>query len=88
MCVRGSGGTGRDCEAELGKGAIIQPRQGQHACHPSYGLAGAGEPGVAQVLEMLRAEIERTMILIGAASVRDLSPERVRLSRVRGHDAG
>ena len=52
-----------------------------------YGLAAAGEPGVAQVLEMLRAEIERTMILIGAASIRDLSPDRVRVSRVRGHDA-
>ena len=53
-----------------------------------YGLAAAGEPGVAQVLGMLRAEIERTMILIGAASVRDLSPERVRVGRAPGRDAG
>ena len=51
-----------------------------------YGLAAAGEPGVQQVLQMLRAEIERTMILLGTASVRELSPERVRMSAGFDHD--
>jgi isopentenyl diphosphate isomerase/L-lactate dehydrogenase-like FMN-dependent dehydrogenase len=43
-----------------------------------YGVAAAGETGARDVLEMLRAEIERTMILMGVASVRDLDPARVR----------
>jgi isopentenyl diphosphate isomerase/L-lactate dehydrogenase-like FMN-dependent dehydrogenase len=37
-----------------------------------YGLAVAGEAGVARVLEILRLELERTMALAGCASVRDL----------------
>jgi (S)-mandelate dehydrogenase len=48
-----------------------------------YGLAAAGEEGVRQVLQTLRADIERTMILIGAASVRELTAERVLSSAAR-----
>jgi (S)-mandelate dehydrogenase len=48
-----------------------------------YGLAAGGEEGVRQVLQMLRAEIERTMILIGARSVRELTSERVMRSSLR-----
>jgi 4-hydroxymandelate oxidase len=39
-----------------------------------WGLAIAGEAGVAQVLEMLRSELERALTLCGCSSVRDLSP--------------
>ena len=51
-----------------------------------YGLAAAGEEGVRHVLQMLRAEIERTMILIGARSVRELTAERVMRSSLGDHE--
>ncbi len=37
-----------------------------------YGLAAGGEAGVTTVLKVLRAELERTMRLLGCPSVRDL----------------
>jgi L-lactate dehydrogenase (cytochrome) len=37
-----------------------------------YGLAVGGEPGVAHVLQMLHADMRRTMALVGARSVADL----------------
>ncbi len=40
-----------------------------------YALAAAGERGVDHVLELLRSGTERTMALVGAASVADLGPE-------------
>ena len=40
-----------------------------------YGLGAAGEAGVAHVLAMLDADIHRTMALIGARTVADLSPD-------------
>jgi L-lactate dehydrogenase (cytochrome)/(S)-mandelate dehydrogenase len=40
-----------------------------------YGLAAGGEAGVRSVLELLRAEIERDMILMGCPSVAALGPE-------------
>src|SRR5918996_1186657 len=39
----------------------------------AYGLAAAGEPGVARSIEILRTGIVRTMKLLGVASVRDLN---------------
>lgn len=45
-----------------------------------WGLAVAGEQGVARVLEMLRSELERALVLLGCASPRDLSPDLLRLS--------
>ncbi len=42
-----------------------------------YGLAAGGEKGVAQVLEMLDAGVRRTMTLVGAATVGDLTREHV-----------
>jgi L-lactate dehydrogenase (cytochrome) len=44
-----------------------------------YGLMAGGERGVERALEILRAEIVRTMALLGARSVDDLTPDRVRL---------
>jgi 4-hydroxymandelate oxidase len=40
-----------------------------------WGLATRGEPGVAQVLEMLRSEIDRTLALCGCRSLRDVNRE-------------
>jgi len=37
-----------------------------------YGLGAAGEAGVDRALALLRAEIERTLALVGCASVREL----------------
>lgn len=44
-----------------------------------YGLAAAGEPGVSRVLSILREDIDRTMRLIGAASIGELHPGFVTL---------
>jgi isopentenyl diphosphate isomerase/L-lactate dehydrogenase-like FMN-dependent dehydrogenase len=37
-----------------------------------FGLAAGGEAGVTRVLEILRAEIEQTMALVGCATVEDV----------------
>jgi (S)-mandelate dehydrogenase len=42
-----------------------------------YGLAADGARGADEVLQMLAADIARTMTLMGAASVRHLTPDRV-----------
>jgi L-lactate dehydrogenase (cytochrome) len=39
----------------------------------AYGLAAAGEPGVSRAIEMLRADLERTLRLLGCASVHELN---------------
>ena len=44
-----------------------------------WGLAIDGEEGVAQVLEMLRAELERALVLCGSGSPADLSRDLVRM---------
>jgi 4-hydroxymandelate oxidase len=46
-----------------------------------WGLATGGEPGVAQVLEMLRSEIDRALALCGCGSPRDANRELLQLSR-------
>jgi isopentenyl diphosphate isomerase/L-lactate dehydrogenase-like FMN-dependent dehydrogenase len=38
----------------------------------AYGLAAAGEAGVARALEILRADVERTLKLLGCSSLQDL----------------
>lgn len=43
----------------------------------AYGLAAAGEAGVARVLEMFRSDLDRTMRLLGVDDVADLSREHV-----------
>jgi len=39
----------------------------------AYGLAAAGEAGVARALEILRADVERTLRLLGCASIGELN---------------
>ena len=42
-----------------------------------YGLSGGGQAGVERTLELLRAEVERTMIFMGAASLADISANSI-----------
>lgn len=43
-----------------------------------YALAAAGEPGVVRIIDVLRAEMRRTMTLLGCPSVAELGPSWVR----------
>ena len=45
---------------------------------PLYGVAAGGEAGAARALEIVRSEIDRTMALLGCASLEDLSPAVLR----------
>ena len=45
----------------------------------AYGLAAAGRPGVERVLALLRQDIDRTMRLVGAATVADIDRTLVRV---------
>jgi isopentenyl diphosphate isomerase/L-lactate dehydrogenase-like FMN-dependent dehydrogenase len=42
-----------------------------------FPLAAGGQAGVERALSLLRAEIERDMILMGCASLSDLTPEQL-----------
>ncbi|MEN8238600.1 MAG: alpha-hydroxy acid oxidase [Actinomycetota bacterium] len=44
-----------------------------------YGLMAGGEDGVQRVVDILAADIERTMKLLGVGSIGDLRPSHVRL---------
>ncbi|MEU6714766.1 alpha-hydroxy acid oxidase [Nonomuraea sp. NPDC046802] len=67
--------TGADVAAALALGA--------RACFIGraylYGLMAGGEPGVRRVLELLRAELVRTLRLLGVRGVAELGPDVVRL---------
>lgn len=45
-----------------------------------YGLAAAGEPGVARALELLQAEIARVMAMLGLTAIDQIGPEALRQS--------
>ncbi len=47
----------------------------------AYGLAAAGQPGVARAIEILRADVERTLILLGCQRVEDLNRSFVEIPR-------
>lgn len=42
---------------------------------PLYGLAAAGEAGVDRALELLRAEVARTMAMLGMRNVSEIGPD-------------
>jgi 4-hydroxymandelate oxidase len=44
-----------------------------------YALAVGGEAGVARAMEIVRLETERAMVLLGAGSVRELTPRLVQV---------
>ncbi len=48
-----------------------------------YGLGAGGERGIDHVLAMLEADVRRTMALVGAATVSDLSSDHVEWRRSR-----
>jgi 4-hydroxymandelate oxidase len=43
-----------------------------------WGLAAAGEPGVNQVLDLIREEVDRALALCGCASVHEVTRDLVR----------
>ena len=45
----------------------------------AYGMAAAGEPGVRRALEILRADLERTLRLLGCDNVKELNPSYVKV---------
>ncbi|MCB4860977.1 alpha-hydroxy-acid oxidizing protein [Sphingobium sp. PNB] len=45
-----------------------------------YGLSAFGAPGVGRVLELLRAETERTLALLGCGSLSELGRNHIRLA--------
>jgi L-lactate dehydrogenase (cytochrome) len=47
----------------------------------AYGLAAAGEAGVNTAVAILRADLERTMKLLGCSSIADLDPSFVEVPR-------
>jgi L-lactate dehydrogenase (cytochrome) len=47
----------------------------------AYGLAAAGQPGVARALDILRADVERTIRLLGCPSVEALDRSYVEVPR-------
>jgi L-lactate dehydrogenase (cytochrome) len=48
-----------------------------------YALGAAGELGVDRVLDMLKSDVRRTMALVGARTVAELTPDLVALPTVR-----
>ena len=44
-----------------------------------YGLMAGGEAGVQRAVDILTAEVRRTMALLGVPTVADLRPHHVRL---------
>jgi isopentenyl diphosphate isomerase/L-lactate dehydrogenase-like FMN-dependent dehydrogenase len=47
----------------------------------AYGLAAAGQPGVERVLALFREDLDRTLRLLGCASVAELNRSHVRVPR-------
>jgi isopentenyl diphosphate isomerase/L-lactate dehydrogenase-like FMN-dependent dehydrogenase len=47
----------------------------------AYGLAAAGQPGVARALEILRTDVERTLKLLGCASIAALDGSYVHVHK-------
>jgi isopentenyl diphosphate isomerase/L-lactate dehydrogenase-like FMN-dependent dehydrogenase len=43
----------------------------------AYGLAAAGAPGVSRAIAILRADLDRTMKLLGCASIGELNQSYV-----------
>jgi isopentenyl diphosphate isomerase/L-lactate dehydrogenase-like FMN-dependent dehydrogenase len=58
---------------------------GRPAC---YGLAAAGEAGVAAVLQILGAELDRVMALLGCCSVSQLGPRSIERMPAMGEMQG
>ncbi|HEX6267779.1 MAG TPA: alpha-hydroxy-acid oxidizing protein, partial [Burkholderiales bacterium] len=44
-----------------------------------YGAAAGGEAGVRRAIQLLRAEIDRVLALLGCSSIEELGPQYVRM---------
>jgi L-lactate dehydrogenase (cytochrome) len=53
----------------------------------AYGLAAAGEAGVTRAIQILRADVIRTLKLLGCASIRDLDRSYVDVPSTWGIDS-
>ncbi len=51
-----------------------------------YGIAAAGQPGAARALEILRAELDRAMAMLGCPTIADLSPAALHRASVQEPD--
>jgi len=47
-----------------------------------YALSGGGQKGVETILEKIKAEINRDMILMGCRSVKDLDRTKIRFRNI------
>ena len=60
----------------------MRPALGANACSIGRGylfaLGAGGQAGVERALTLLKAEVERTMALLGCSSIQKLSEEYVR----------
>jgi L-lactate dehydrogenase (cytochrome) len=65
---------GVDCAAEEGRGAV-----GTGGAALARRLAAGGGPGVTRALDILTADLVRTMKLLGADRIADLHPGLVSL---------
>jgi L-lactate dehydrogenase (cytochrome) len=54
----------------------------------AYGLGAAGEAGVARALEILKADLDRTMRLLGCPSVKQLDASYLKVVRQDWRFAG
>jgi L-lactate dehydrogenase (cytochrome) len=45
----------------------------------AYGLAAAGQPGVDRMLALLREDLDRTLRLLGCASLAEVNRDHVRV---------
>ena len=52
----------------------------------AYGLGAAGEAGVSRAIEILQADFERTLVLLGCESVAGLNPSFVDAPAFLGPD--
>ena len=53
-----------------------------------YGLAAGGQKGVEHALGLLRAELERSLALLGCRSIAEIGPDHIgRVGQVRARDA-
>lgn len=70
-----------------GSDVVAAVAAGAHACMVGraylYGLMAGGQEGVERALQILQSEVERTMQLLGAGTIGDLTPELVRTQFVQ-----
>jgi len=67
--------------ADVVKAVAIGARAAMIGRPWAYGLAAAGQPGVERVLGIFREDLDRTLRLLGCASVAELDRSHVRMPK-------